>query len=126
MAATTAHPPSDTPGSVSGQLTVLRESERPGRRSLVCRCSCGEEYTCRADDFRRGTVTRCLDCRRPSLVGDVYGKLTVEAPLKRRANNGAVIYRCKCECGRQAKVSRSNLVGEGPGKSRSCGKCRHE
>ena len=119
----TAPPISDKPGSVSGQLTVLRESERPGRKSLVCRCTCGEEYVCRTDDFRRGTVKRCEACRKPSLVGEVYGKLTVESPLKKRANNGAVVYRCKCECGRVTKVSRSNLVGEGPGKTRSCGRC---
>lgn len=54
--------------------------------------------------------------RSPSLVGQKFGKWTV---LERIGYIGkGTQYLCRCECGRENRVSRGNLV---LGRSRSCG-----
>ncbi len=51
------------------------------------------------------------------LTGRKFGRLTVLEPLPER-QYGQTVWLCRCECGRNAKVSRKNLVS---GNTRSCG-----
>lgn len=49
----------------------------------------------------------------------VFGKLTViEATTKRVPKSGAVIWRCRCECGNIVEISSNNLTSSN---SKSCG-----
>lgn len=124
--------PRDLTGVSCGHLTYLRDDTTGGdqRRYVVCRCDgpgCGgSEYTVRADNLAGGLTTRCRTCRRHAhdLRGRTFGRLTVVRPLTRRASNQAVVWRCKCECGRSADVSTSNLTtANAAGATRSCGQC---
>ncbi|MCB2300421.1 hypothetical protein [Clostridium tagluense] len=51
------------------------------------------------------------------LTGKVFGRLTVIKATKER-KQGAVVWECKCECGNETYVSRSNLE---QGNTLSCG-----
>ncbi len=47
-----------------------------------------------------------------------YGLLVVKGETDRRASNGAIIWLCKCKCGREALVATHNLTS---GNTESCG-----
>ena len=51
-------------------------------------------------------------------TGSKYGKLTLIEKLNERAKNSSIKYRCKCDCGNEAKVAFSQMSS---GKTKSCG-----
>lgn len=51
-------------------------------------------------------------------TGNKYGKLTLIEKLNERAKNYSFMYRCKCDCGNEAKVSFAQMSS---GKTKSCG-----
>lgn len=53
-----------------------------------------------------------------SLVGQVSGELTAVECVGRGADRALAFWKCRCSCGQEVIVSRSNFVG---GKVRSCG-----
>ena len=69
---------------------------------------------------RRGNPAHAWNRRR--LAGARFGRLTAVADTGRRASNGAVVWRCRCDCGGVVEVISTNL-GKG---TRSCGCLRHE
>ena len=60
---------------------------------------------------------------RVDMVGEVFGKLTVESPAKGTGHGAAWI--CRCECGEFVKRSRQDLLKSRKlGESPSCKVCR--
>lgn len=57
-------------------------------------------------------------CRFRDLTGQRFGKLEVLSPTEKRADEGSVVWLCRCDCGKFAEVSSRRLVR---GKVRSCG-----
>ena len=57
------------------------------------------------------------------LTGKRFGRLTVIQKTNKRDYNGAVIWRCLCDCGKYADVSANNLIRSAV---RSCGCLRTE
>lgn len=51
-----------THGDEYGDLRVIREVESPGKRSFLCRCSCGREMPVRLDHLRSGHTESCGAC----------------------------------------------------------------
>ena len=54
------------------------------------------------------------------LSGVRFGRLTAIRKTDARASDGSIIWLCKCDCGKEIKVSSSNLRGKGGG-TNSCG-----
>lgn len=52
------------------------------------------------------------------LTGQRFGKLVVLSPTEKRADEGSVVWLCRCDCGNLAEVSARRMVR---GKVRSCG-----
>lgn len=52
------------------------------------------------------------------LTGQRFGKLVVLSPTEKRADEGSVVWLCRCDCGNLAEVSARRLTR---GKARSCG-----
>jgi hypothetical protein len=55
------------------------------------------------------------------LIGKRYGRLLVLEVSEKRTSDGAIIYKCQCDCGKIAHVRSSALSG---GSAKSCG-CLH-
>lgn len=51
------------------------------------------------------------------LAGRRFGRLTAVAPTEKRRSS-SVVWRCRCDCGREVEVTANNLMGRG---TRSCG-----
>lgn len=43
-------------------------------------------------------------------AGEVYGALTIIGPTEKRANNGEVVWLCRCECGKQVERLQTTLI----------------
>lgn len=56
------------------------------------------------------------------LIGQVFGRLTVLEKLP-KSQNGQILYRCLCECGKEAKTTFSKLNS---GHTKSCGCLKEE
>ncbi len=52
------------------------------------------------------------------IVGEIHGRLTVLCPTKRKGKNNEMFYLCRCECGKEKEINRSNLRFN---KTLSCG-----
>lgn len=55
---------------------------------------------------------------RNDLTGQRFGNLVVLSQTEKRMDSGSIVWKCKCDCGKQAEVSARRLVR---GKVRSCG-----
>ena len=55
---------------------------------------------------------------RKDLTGQRFGKLVVLYPTDRRMDSGSIVWKCRCDCGKEAEVSARRLTR---GKVRSCG-----
>lgn len=128
----------DRTGLKYGRLTVIRRADNviSGGRSRVawiCKCDCGNEIIVTGDRLQSGDTKSCgclnTDTRqqlglshKKSLVGQRFGKLTVEEDCHqtiRIGTNGYVhLYKCKCDCGNSLIVRDSNLRS---GNTQSCG-----
>lgn len=106
-------------GKRFGKLTVLADGERDksGQRAVTVRCSCGADpFVVRSTALTTGNTKACYVCRitgklgrqRKSLVGQVFGKLTVLKDWGSKAN-GQSLSLCHCECGEQTIVQNNNL-----------------
>lgn len=111
-------------GQTYGLWTVLRqaESDKRGRKHVICQCSCGKERRVSVDNLRHGKSTSCghtgADKRRDDLTGRKYGRLTPLRCVGRRGNNA--IWLCRCDCGNECSAAAHNLKN---GHTTSCG-CR--
>lgn len=118
----------DLTGQRFGRLLVLEDTQkRTGKGEVIwrCKCDCGNETEVRGGHLRTKNVQscRCLakemshKCNSKKLIGQTFGKLTVVAETKQRAN-GQIVWLCQCECGNTHLVSTGCLT---TGKTKSCG-----
>ncbi|MGI6012649.1 MAG: hypothetical protein ACOX8H_14380 [Ruminococcus sp.] len=120
----------DLTGKQFGNLTVIRRaSNKKGRTCWQCRCSCGKMHTVSAHDLKSGKVKSCGCLRRRKeqgmrdITGQKFGRLTALFPTKERDKKGSILWQCRCDCGRELKVSEDGLVH---GHYRSCGCLKQE
>lgn len=118
-------------GTRFGRLTVIKLLDKKIRngRVYLCQCDCGNVCEKTAQSLRNDGTKSCgclakeLSAKRLSersiknLQGQRFGKLVVLEITEQR-NNGAVVWKCKCDCGNIAYVSSKNLQY---GDTQSCG-----
>jgi hypothetical protein len=107
------------PGTVFGQLTVIKETRLPdGRRAMLCHCGCGKMKDVSTGSLLNGSAKSCGCGNMGAVVppGTVFGRWTVieEAP----AAIGRRAMLCECECGTRKIVQLHTLR---KGLSKSCG-----
>lgn len=117
------------PGYRAGQLTVEEATavRRCGYVVWRCRCDCGGERLLDTRCLQRGSVTDC-GCRtkvapgQKDLTGQRFGKLVCLEPTDGRGENGALIWRCRCDCGNLCEAQSTQLQR---GYRKSCGCLGH-
>ena len=117
-----------SPGDVFGRWTVLDQSDAAerGQRKWLCRCECGSERYVLERSLLYGGSSSCGCLARErsgrrttlQLEGQTFGSLTVLSQSPKRAPNGAVMWLCRCECGRVCNVPGTHLA---TGKRTHCG-----
>lgn len=112
-----------------GSLTVEASTKdrKNGYTIWKCRCSCGGTILLDTRCLQRGTVKDC-GCHtrvRPGqmdLTGQRFGRLVCLEPTDKRGHEGAVIWRCRCDCGNECLAVSTQLT---KGYKRSCGCLGH-
>lgn len=122
----------DLLGKTFGDLKVVgRSRRRSGKEKYwTCLCKCG--YTCEATapELQSGEKTHC-GCQTGKnyayvdITGEKFGRLTPLYPTEKRSRYGSVIWRLRCDCGREVEVSYNDLVYAGR-KSCGCQKKEHD
>ena len=124
----------DLTGRVFGELTVLSRAEAKGKNRGIrwlCQCSCGAEYETLGTHLTTGKRTNCGGKAHPKnypitdITGETFGSLTALEPTKQRDAKGFVIWKCLCECGKEAYVSYNDLRYANV-KSCGCSKKAHD
>ena len=115
-------------GDVYGRWTVQNEwmTNEKGQRKWLCRCECGSERYVLERGLLYGGSTSCGCLAREragrraaqGLEGMTFGMLTVLEPSDRRAANGTVLWKCRCECGNVCELPGTQLKA---GKYTHCG-----
>ena len=108
----------DLTGQTFGELTVLRRAENPKARGAVwvCQCSCGAEYEVQGTLLTNGRRTRCSsnvhqkNYAFSDIAGQKFEMLTALYPLRDRKGSRSVMWRCRCDCGKEIDVAYNNLV----------------
>ena len=113
-------------GKRFGRLTILRAVTEDGSSQVkyACRCDCGNEIYAQLTALERGLVKSC-GClikdfgkqKLHDLTGQQFGYLTVVRKTDERRNR-AVVWECKCVCGKTTYVAASTLKR---GNTKSCG-----
>lgn len=117
----------DLTGERFGRLVVIkRHGSTNGKRKLptwLCQCDCGNTAIRTGKALKSSKNSGCDECKRirQDLTGKQFGRLKVISRYGSR--NGEVIWNCKCQCGRVAKVSTGKLNF---GSVISCGCARSE
>lgn len=120
----------DLTGQRLGKLTVLEPTDQRSNRSKVwrCRCDCGNEIFADTRQLMRGKSS-CGCGKKPpdprgrkpkTLLGLRFGRLVPLKATKERDYKGSIYWLCRCDCGKEVKVSEDQLVHGG---YTSCG-CR--
>lgn len=118
-------------GQTFNYLTIIDGPQRKnGRVYWICKCSCGNIKTIRADGLKSGKVKSCGCYKKSVLVkknkerqtldlsNKRFGKLVALEPTENRSKDGRVMWLCKCDCGNQIEVDTHSLVQH---KVSSCG-----
>lgn len=100
-----------------GKLLVLeRDYDYPQQHQLKnkkaywkCQCDCGNIKTIGGFNLRNGDITSCGCNQIRDLTNQKFHKLTALYPTFKRSGE-SVIWHCRCDCGNECDVSRSNLV----------------
>ena len=131
----------DLTGHKYGRLTVLhKDNDRKTNCGSywICQCDCGKIKSCRSSSLRRGEILSC-GCLRIekgvktkeekglifNLIGQRFGLLTVLEKEPERTRDGAVKWKCKCDCGNIVVVKTYNLTRKDENRTISCG-CAHK
>ena len=107
-------------------LDVKRENNRTKVKTICPRCN--KEFWIRAEHIKTQKSCGCLAketmFKSKDLSGKKFGKLLVQKDTgKRYKHNGAIIWKCKCDCGNTCEVTSSDLK---KGAVRSCGCIRKD
>lgn len=100
-------------GQKFGSLTPLYRVPNKGTYTMWhCLCDCGQEVDIAAHSLIQGYTKSCGCYRREKNCIDLTGKkigrlLVVEKTNKR--NNGQVVWKCLCDCGKIVEVCGNNL-----------------
>ena len=117
----------DLTGRVFGKLTVVEYAGTNGFVSYWrCKCECGNETVVQRGSLIRG-ATRSCGClahgrqakgtAKMDIIGKRFGRLTVIAFDGIRGRRISY-WRCRCDCGNEIILPRSNLLS---GSTKSCG-----
>lgn len=112
-------------GQTFGQLKVIAYQQQG---HWLCQCSCQKECSCTTTQLLQGKRTHC-GCqtvrkgRIADLTGRRFHRLVALEPLPERDSKGSVVWRCRCDCGKEVKASRHMLLD---GNMKSCGCQKHE
>lgn len=95
-------------GQKFNKLTVISYShyDKPNHY-FNCKCDCGKSIVVRRHDLVSNNTKSCGCLKKPDIIGERYGKLTVIEDLG--VKNGRQIFKCLCDCGNVTEVTRSNL-----------------
>ena len=112
-------------GDTFGLLTVeALNTEKHHNRQWLCRCQCETVKSIQERHLLSGHTKSCGCLRRQTgakaaldLTGKRFGRLVALEPTKERRKS-SVVWRCRCDCGREAECETENLTR---GKVRSCG-----
>lgn len=109
----------DKKGRRYGALTALGPAGKTERGTLLweCECACGNRVTVAAMQLQKRLVKDC-GCGRGygkkvhyrNIAGEKKGKLTAMFPTSRRDKRGSVIWRCRCDCGREVDKTESDFI----------------
>ena len=105
----------DLTGKQFGNLTVLsmHEERIKGKIFWLCKCDCEfqTEFLVQGNNLKSGNTTRCKFCSRKNriinLIGQKFGRLTVEKLIGTEKRNA--IWKCKCDCGNYINKSSYEL-----------------
>lgn len=107
----------DLTGQRFGMLTVKEHAGRKGNKSMwLCVCDCGRTKITSGNNLQSGYTKSC-GCigngggNAKDIAGHKFGLLTAIKPTDNRANNGAVIWLCVCDCGREHEAASDALIG---------------
>jgi hypothetical protein len=121
-------------GKRFGKLTVTKRAEntKKGNTQWECMCDCGNKKIALGYDLTHKRTVSC-GCekgnpgkpskKRKDLSGMRFGKLTVIELDKEKTNNGILIWKCRCDCGKETVVRGGNLKS---GRTISCGCTKKE
>lgn len=101
-------------------LEVKRENNRTIVKTICPYCK--SAYWTRAERIKPGNGCGCRSndslFKAEDLSDKTFGRLTVLSKTEERAENGSVIWKCKCRCGNICFVSAYGLKS---GQAKSCG-----
>lgn len=120
----------DLTGQKFGKLTVmsLQGSDKHRSAKWSCLCDCGNIKIASTKSLVSGSTQSC-GCmykrtdRIIDLVGQRFGRLLVTKLSEKRYKNNSTMWDCKCDCGKEVTIRRSDLVC---GKTVSCGCYKRE
>jgi hypothetical protein len=109
-----------------GKLTVIKKSDAKDARGAIlweCKCECGNICKVNTHNLNSGGVKSCGCLKnepRPvhDLMGKRFGKLTVIEISSEKGSRGAILWLCKCDCGKIFNVLTASLTHGG---TKSCG-----
>lgn len=101
-------------GQRFGKLVVLEYIGKNKNKSSLwrCKCDCGNEKIAPSTTLLRGDCNSCgclHDKQIKDLTGQIFGKLTALYYIKGKDGKQGK-WHCKCECGNECDVFRSNLT----------------
>ena len=98
-------------------VTVLQQAESRNKHVYwLCQCECGKEVEFSSETLLRKNRTRPLHCgcktkKKTDLIDKRFGRLLVIEKTDKRKNN-AVIWKCKCDCGKIIETTTSQLTSK--------------
>jgi hypothetical protein len=119
----------DLTGQVFGYRTVLghyKDSHGYDSYFVKTKCVCGTEGKHTIYDLKNGKrIGKCSKCPRDDLLdGKKFGKLTViRATEAKHPSNKYKYWICRCECGKELSIKKSDLV---TGQRTRCRECTYE
>lgn len=109
-------------GKRFNKLTPIKRIGGP-RNKYLCKCDCGNTSEVCKYNIVSG-ITKSCGCIRgiKNIIGKKFNKLTVIREHG-RDKSGRLIYLCRCDCGNETIVNRSNIM---TGCTKSCGCLRRD
>ncbi|NGT85713.1 AP2 domain-containing protein [Clostridium perfringens] len=112
----------DLTGERIGMLTLVKRKREKNRTYYYCKCDCGNSKWIRADCLKTTRSCGCLSkgtqFKEKIAINEKFGRLTVVEKTNKKASNGSIIYKCKCDCGNIVECSIGLLRS---GRVKSCG-----